>query len=113
MWKNRGATKIRLDPANKSGFVHIHNLKIFDISVDSGPSPLLELNSSAEIIAAAEMEDLHHCRNGLGEVFMATSEDPFMVFQLPDPVQNALEQGSVIVEITMELRISLEASNTT
>lgn len=97
--------KLRLDPANRAGFIHIRSLKLYGPgSAESSDAPglLWELDGSRRVAEAAAMENLHYCRSGLGEVFIATGADPFMVFQLDAPLAEAVNRGGVWVEAEMD-----------
>lgn len=97
--------RLRLDPANRAGYMHINSLQLHGNKPGegSGVTELLwELDGGSRIAAAAAMENLHYCRNDLGEIFMATGDDPFLVFQLPAALAEQVNRDGATLTVEMD-----------
>ncbi|MDW7772673.1 MAG: glycosyltransferase [Desulfobulbaceae bacterium] len=95
----KNAARLRFDPVNQAGFIHISSLRAY---AQPDGQLIWEINGSSAIAAAASMNNLHYCKSGLGEVFIATSNDPSLIFDPPEKVKEAMDRGPVTLQIEMD-----------
>ncbi|MCC6805881.1 MAG: glycosyltransferase [Deltaproteobacteria bacterium] len=80
----RTVTAIRIDPCDRPGFVHLHDLRLFSGAGDC----VFAWDGSTEYLGSCRSNDLYFaCDRGSSEVIaVATGFDPWFLLTLPDGV---------------------------
>jgi len=94
---------LRLDPANRSGFFHIYNVILKWVDVDKQAEKVLwQISGEQNIAEYAVMEGIYFCYAAMGNLFLSTSDDPRMVFELPETLPSISSQGYFLFEVNMD-----------
>ncbi|MCK4822657.1 hypothetical protein KA005_43240, partial [bacterium] len=95
--------RVRLDPAGRPGFFHLYKVALKWSDPEGKQEKLLwQLRGAREIARCSQMEGVHFCTAALGEVFLSTSDDPHVVFELPKDVKADAKEGILQLEIEMD-----------
>ena len=94
---------LRFDPADRPGLLHLHRLTLWQATNDSAQGRVLwEAVGSQQIAKVAILENLHYCSSALGEVFLATGQDPQVIIELPEAVTAQSGQGRLLFELVID-----------
>jgi len=95
--------RLRLDPAGRPGFFHLFKVALKWSDLEGKQEKLLwQLRGAREIARCSQMEGVHFCTAALGEVFLSTSDDPQIAFELPKDVKADAGEGVLQFEIEMD-----------
>lgn len=82
--------RIRFDPADRPGYLHLFSLRLVEKTEDPSVADLRwQMPGEGVINRLAVLEDLHLCPSILGDVFIATSNDPKIFVDLPETFKPA------------------------
>ncbi|MBM9602696.1 glycosyltransferase [Desulfopila inferna] len=96
-------TKFRYDPADRAGFFRMDNIRISAIADhNNGPQEIWELVGNGSIARSAGLHNIEYCKNGLGDVFISTGNDPHFIFDVPEKVEQWLNSTGIYLSVTMD-----------
>jgi len=94
---------IRFDPADRTGFFHLSSVQLKWCDNEGGDEMIMwELKNARNIAAHAIMEDVHYCPSAMCDAFIATSEDPQMIFEFPADIRPPSINGSFLFKAEMD-----------
>jgi hypothetical protein len=94
---------IRFDPADRTGFFHLTSVQLKWCDKKGDDEMIMwELKDARNIAAHAIMENVHFCPSAICDAFIATSEDPQMIFELPDDIWPPSINGSFLFKAKMD-----------
>jgi len=94
---------IRLDPADRTGFFHLSSVQLKWCDKEGGDEMIMwELKDARNIAVHAIMQDVHFCPSVICDAFIATSEDPQMIFELPADIRPPTTNGSFLFKAKMD-----------
>lgn len=94
---------LRFDPADRAGFFRVQNITITPSTssgeLENSPWHCEGVDSLAEI---AELNNIEYCKNGLGELFISTGNDPHFILELPQHVHEWMQEDGIIFSATLD-----------
>ncbi len=95
--------RLRFDPADRAGYFRLHKVEIkpANKSTDTDNKPWT-LSGIDNIAQNAGLENIEYCKNGLGELFISTGNDPYIVFNLQEKVQQWLQETGIQFTVTID-----------
>jgi SAM-dependent methyltransferase len=95
--------RVRFDPAERAGFFHLRSVALHWRPDQNRPSQTIWRREGASAIAeAAVLVDVHHCPGAFGDVFLSTSRDPQLIFELPADAMERHPGGRWLFEVEMD-----------
>lgn len=93
---------LRFDPADRTGFFHLSAVQLEWRDANGKCDQVLwELDNAHQIADQAIMHDVHFCPSAMSDVFLSTSEDPRMIFELPYLIQSPSPSGVFLFKARM------------
>ncbi|KKL90952.1 hypothetical protein LCGC14_1899550, partial [marine sediment metagenome] len=106
---DKNLKRLRLKPMNRPGFFNLFHatLKWMDIKNDE-EQILFRLDDADQIAESANMEDVLFQKNIYGNVFLSTSNEPYMDFELPALNGLDLRKGPLFFDVMIEWPAAIE-----
>lgn len=107
--------RMRFDPADRPGYLRMASVRLVEKDAQSQEvSTIWSLDDAHEIAREARLEELVFCTSVLGDTFLATTNDPRLMLDLPQPVEPAAGHFlSLEVEMTWPMSADYVIAHTT
>ncbi len=93
---------LRFDPADRSGFFHLHRLTLRQASINAEEGCVLWEAAGGDIEEVAILENIHYFSSIMGDVFFSVGDTPQIIIELPKSVTEQSGQGRLQFEVVMD-----------
>ncbi len=87
--------RLRFDPGDRPGFFHLFSVRLLGRGADGSEEVQFRWDGAESIVRRARLDNVFYCRDALGELFLGTSDDPMLAFDVPGAPRGL----SVVVEM--------------
>ncbi|MCP3928182.1 MAG: glycosyltransferase, partial [Bacteroidetes bacterium] len=96
--------QLRFDPADKAGFFRIHDITITPAKHDETTEnkKIWGINGNENIAKATTLVNVEYCKNGLGDLFISTGNDPYILIDIPHHVKEWMMSSGFIFTTQMD-----------
>ncbi len=96
-------TTLRFDAADKPGFFHLYRMTMKQKkSASAEPVIIWEKKGAEEINSSVILDNVNYCSGVMGNVFLATSENPQVIVEFPKEITNMTTDGHLVFEVEID-----------